>query len=186
MRTFLSMGAVLLLGTVGCQKPETPAQVATRMGQESAAAKTQIEAVATRWEGWTAAGQADSFPTVFTDQGMELPPHAPAVAGSSAIQAEHAQQSSVGQWTLHLTVDDVAANGPLAVARGTFVTALTPGPNAPAGIPAADTGKWVGQYHQADGTWKTVALIWNSNLPLPQPPAPAAAAPAMKKPARRR
>jgi uncharacterized protein (TIGR02246 family) len=175
MRTFLSMGAVLLLGTVGCQKPETPAQVATRMGQESAAAKTQIEAVATRWEGWTAAGQADSFPAVFTDQGTELPPHGPAAVGAAAIQADHAQQASLGEWTLHITVDDVTANGPLAVARGTFVTALTPAPNAPAGIPAADTGKWVGQYQQVDGTWKTVALIWNSNLPLPMP---AAAAPA--------
>jgi ketosteroid isomerase-like protein len=170
MRTVCGIGAVLLVGVVGCQKPETPAQVATRMGQESAAAKTQIEAVAKRWEGWTAAGQADSFPTVFTAQGMELPPHAPAAVGPAAIQAVHAQQAALGQWTLHLTVDDVTANGPLAVARGTYVTALTPGPNAPAGIPAADTGKWVGQYQQADGNWKTVALIWNSDLPLPMPP----------------
>jgi ketosteroid isomerase-like protein len=178
MRSYLSMGAVLLLGVAGCQKPETPAQVATRMGQESAAAKTQIEAEAKRWEGWTAAGQADSFPAVFTEQGVELPPHAPAVVGAAAIQAAHAQQASLGQWALQLTVDDVTANGPLAVARGTYVSTLTPGPNAPAGIPTADTGKWVGQYHQADGTWKTVALIWNSDLPLPLPAA--AAAPAKK------
>lgn len=171
MRTVCGIGAVLLVGVVGCQKPETPAQVATRMGQESAAAKTQIEAVAKRWEGWTAAGQSDSFATVFTAQGMELPPHAPAAVGPAAIQADHAQQATLGQWTLHLTVDDVTANGPLAVARGTYATALTPAPNAPTGIPVADTGKWVGQYQQTEGSWKTVALIWNSDLPLPMPPA---------------
>ena len=173
MRTYLSIGAVLLFGVTGCQKPETPAQVATRMGQESAAAKTQIQAVARRWEAWTAGGQADSFPAVFTDQGVELPPHAPAAVGAAAIKSVHTQQASLGQWTLHITVDDVTANGPLAVARGTFISALAPAPGAPAGIPVADTGKWVGEYHQADGTWKTETLIWNSDLPLPMP-APAA------------
>lgn len=171
MRNVLGIGVIVLVGVVGCQKPETPEQVATRIGQESAAAKIQIQAVATRWEGWTAGAQTDSFPTVFTAQGMELPPHAPSATGAAAIKAVHDQQAALGQWTLHLTVDDVMANGPLAVARGTYITALTPAPNAPAGVPVADTGKWVGEYHQEDGAWKTVALIWNSNLPLPMPAA---------------
>jgi hypothetical protein len=42
----------------------------------------------------------------------------------------------------------------------------------------ADTGKWVGHYELVEGTWKTVALIWNSDLPLPM--AAGAAAPARK------
>jgi ketosteroid isomerase-like protein len=180
MRAVHAIGAILLLGVAGCQKPETPAQVAARMGQESAAAKTQVAALARRWESWTDAGQADSFAAVFTDQGLELPPHAPAAVGPAAIQANHARQASMGQWKLQITVDDATANGPLAVARGTYVNDFTPGPNAPPGIPAADTGKWVGQYQQAAGTWKTVALIWNSDLPQAMPPATASPA---KKPA---
>jgi ketosteroid isomerase-like protein len=167
MRTPLGIGAVLLFSVAACQKPETPEQVTTRMGQESAAAKTQIAAAAAKWEGWTAAGQPDSFPTAFTEGGVELPPHGPVRAGPAAIQAGHAQEASLGQWTLHISVDDVTANGSLAVARGTFTAALQPAPNAPPGVPVADTGKWVGEYRQVDGTWKAAALIWNSDLPLP-------------------
>jgi ketosteroid isomerase-like protein len=182
MGRYMGMGAVLLLGVAACQKPETPAQVATRVGQESAAAKTQFEALAKNWERWTAAGQVDSFPTAFTDDGRELPPHAPAVVGSAAIRAFHAQQAAVGASTVSISVENVTANGPLAVTGGTFVSSFTPGPGAPAGMTAvADTGKWLAQLRQTAGTWRFVALIWNSNLPLPMP-APAAA-PA-KKPSR--
>jgi ketosteroid isomerase-like protein len=183
MGKYLGMGTVLLLGVAACQKPETPAQVATRMGQESAAAKTQLQALARNWERWTAAGQVDSFPSAFTDDGRELPPHAPAAVGSAAIRAFHAQQAAVGASAVAISVEDVTANGPMAVGGGTFVASLTPGPGVPAGMTAvADTGKWLAQLRQTGGTWRFVALIWNSNLPLPTP-APAAA-PAQKLPRR--
>jgi ketosteroid isomerase-like protein len=174
MRAVVILGAATLLGVVGCTpKPETPEQAQTRMEQEAAAARTQIEAVASNWIRFAAAGQADSIAGLFTESGYELPPNAPPVMGRSAIQAHQAQLFALGQWTVHISVDQVSANGPLAFSRGAYDLSLTPGPNAPAGMTAvADTGKWVGEWKQTGGTWQFATLMWNSNIPLPPPPAP--------------
>lgn len=174
MRAIVILSAATLLGVAGCQpKPETPEQTQTRMEREAAAARPQIEAMAKNWEGWVTAGQADSLASEFTDRGYELPPNAPPAMGHEAIAAYHNQLFGMGQWTVHISVDQVTANGPLAVARGAFDLAMTPGPNAPAGMRAiADTGKWMGELRQTDGTWRYATLTWNSNLPLP-PAAPA-------------
>jgi uncharacterized protein (TIGR02246 family) len=175
MRSGVILGGVALLLTSSCgPKPETPEQAQSRMDREAAAARTQVDALARSWERWEAAGQADSIATAFTDRAYQLPPNGPPVFGREAIQAYQAQQFSLGQWTVHISVDQVSANGPLAVSRGAYDLAMTPGPNAPPGMTAvADTGKWVGELRQADGTWRFATLIWNSNIPLPPPPAPA-------------
>jgi len=177
MRAVGILCATAMLGAVSCKpKPETPDQTQARMEQEAAAARTQIEALAKRWEGWEAAGQADSVAAAFTERGYELPPNAPPRMGRDAIKASSTQQYSMGQWAIHLSVDQVTANGPLAFARGVYEVAMTPGPNAPAGAMAiADTGKWVGELRQSGGTWQFATLMWNSNIPLPPPPATAPA-----------
>ncbi len=174
MRAVVILGAATLLSVVGCTpKPETPEQAQTRMEREAAAARPQIDAMARNWERWVTAAQADSLAGEFTDRGYQLPPNAPPAMGHDAIVAFHNQLFSMGQWTVHISVDQVTANGPLAVSRGVYDLALTPGPNAPAGVTAiADTGKWVGELRQIGGTWRYATLMWNSNIPLPPPPAP--------------
>ncbi len=175
MRAVVILGTAALLGVAGCQpKPETPDQTQARMEREAAAVRPQIEALARSWEGWVTAGQADSIASVFTDRGYQLAPNAPPAMGHDAIAAYHMQLFSMGQTVVHISVDQVTANGPVAVARGAYDLGMTPGPNAPAGTTAlADTGKWMGELRQTDGTWRYVTLTWNSNLPLPPPPAPA-------------
>ena len=176
MRVALSVSAGLLTVLAACQKPETAAQAQARMDQETAAFRTQVQSLTGSWERWTAAGQADSIAAAFTETGYELPPNAPPVHGRDAIRAFQAQLASLGQSTLHLSVDEAMANGPIGVARGAFEFSLVPGPNAPAGTPtAADTGKWVGALRQNGGQWQFTILTWNSNIPLPPPPAPAPA-----------
>ena len=175
MRAVGILFATALLGVAGCApKPETPEQAQARMEREGAAARTQIAALAQRWEGWEAAGQADSVASAYTDRGYELPPNAPPLMGREAIKANTSQLFGLGQWGVHISVDQVTANGPLAFARGVYDIAMTPGPNAPAGMAAvADTGKWAGELHQTNGSWQFATLIWNSNIPLPPAPAPA-------------
>ena len=177
MRAVGILCAIALLGAASCKpKPETPEQAQARMEQEAAAARPQIEAVARRWEGWVAAAQAESIAAAFTDRGYELPPNGPPVMGHDGIVAFQTQLFSMGQWEVHISVDQVSANGPLAFSRGVYNIAMTPGPNAPAGTMAvADTGKWVGEYRQTGGAWRFNTLMWNSNRPLPPPPAPAPA-----------
>ena len=170
MRAVLGLSTAILLGLAGCQKAETPEQAQARMDRESAAARTQFEAVARSWEGWTAAAQADSIAGAFAEQGREFPPNAALVVGRDAIKAYQVQLFGMGRWTIRLTVDEATANGPVAVSRGTYVVAVKPGPNAPAGMAAiADTGKYVSGWRQTGGKWEFTDLIWNSNLPLPAP-----------------
>ena len=176
MRSKLAMGIALAVAVTGCQKPETPDQQATRMQQEGAAARTVFEQRAKDWERWSAAGQADSIAGAFVEDGYQLPPHAPQQHGRVAIQAYQVQQAGLGQTTVHISVDEVMANGPLAVSRGAYDVEIQPGSNAPAGMTAiADTGKWVGVWRKTGDQWQFTTLIWNSNIPLPPPPAPAPA-----------
>lgn len=175
MRNVLSLGAAALAGLAACQKPtERPDQAQARLDQEAAALRTQVQALASGWERWTVAGQADSIAAVFADQGYELPPNAPPAHGRDAIKAYQAQLASMGTTTLHLSVDDVMANGPIGIVRGAYDLAIQPGATAPAGMAAvADTGKWLGALRQSGGQWQFTALMWNSNIPLPPPPPPA-------------
>jgi ketosteroid isomerase-like protein len=173
MRAALSVSVGLLAVLAACQKPESAAQAQARMDQETAAFRTQVQALTGSWERWTTAGQADSIAGAFTETGYELPPNAPPIHGRDAVKAFQTQLASLGQTTIHLSVDEVMANGPVGVARGAYEFSLVPGPNAPAGTVAmADTGKWLGALRQNDGQWKFTILTWNSNIPLPPPPAP--------------
>lgn len=173
MRRFGLLGAAVLFGVAGCQPAETPQQMQARMDQESAAFKAAIEGMARRWEAWEAAGQADSFPTMFMDGGREMPPNAPALVGAEAIRAYHAQLASMGSFTSHITAQSVMANGPLGIDRGTYHFTFTPNQGMEnMGMPAADSGKYLVHWHQVNGSWKIADLIYNSDVPLPPAPAP--------------
>ncbi len=57
---------------------------------------------------------------------------------------------------------EVANSGDLAYVSGTFEETATDA----SGRPVKDHGKYVEVFKkQADGTWKVVADIWNSDLP---------------------
>ncbi|MGH7983124.1 MAG: YybH family protein, partial [Candidatus Udaeobacter sp.] len=61
---------------------------------------------------------------------------------------------------------EVARSGDLAYTTGTYELTM----NDASGKPINDRGKYVEVWKkQADGKWKVVADIWNSDLPLPSP-----------------
>ena len=160
----------LLVATVGCQMAETPAQMQARMDQESAELREYATGVERRWETWEAAGQADSFPTVFVEQGREMPANGKAMVGRQAIREYHAQQASMGKFTARITQESVMANGPLGIDRGTYTLNFTPNRGMEnMGVPPADTGKYLVHWHKVNGTWQIADLIYNSDLPLPAP-----------------
>jgi ketosteroid isomerase-like protein len=62
---------------------------------------------------------------------------------------------------------EVARSGGLAFAQGTYEMTMT----GPQGSPVTDRGKYIDVWKkQADGAWKVVADIFNSDMPLPAPP----------------
>lgn len=146
----------------GCQpKAETAEQAGARMDTESAAAKTAIDSLATEFAAHFNQGHGDIVAAMYSEQAHLMPPNGPVAVGREAIKAAFAPFFAM-QPTLKLTPESVAANGPLAVDRGTYTLSYTP-PGAKA--PVNDTGKYLVHWHLIEGKWLLVDDIWNSDLP---------------------
>jgi ketosteroid isomerase-like protein len=166
--------AVLALLVGACRSQETPEQAQARMGKETDALRTAADAIARRYEAWVAAGQGDSLASVFTEDGREMPPNAPALAGRPAIAKFEDQNAAVFASKLAIRGEAYAANGPLGVERGSFVYSAKAQPKAPKGTPAtvSEDGKYMIYWRNVNNQWQIAALIWNANAPRPAPAKP--------------
>ncbi len=136
----------------------------TRAADESA-----IRALDDQWEKAAAAKDVDGTVSYYSDDASLLAPNAPIADNKQAIRAAWA--SLLGpdvslSWQANKV--EVSRSSDLAYIVGTYQL------KDPHGKPAADHGKFVEVWKkQADGKWKVVADIFNSDLALPAPPAPA-------------
>ena len=135
---------------------------AERMGSE-----TDLEAIDRVRETHVAAlnaGDAEVWAAQFTDDGVQMPPNAPANVGRTMI----------GSWSLafldqfrlqfSLAVDEVRVLGEWAFERGDYMISLNPKAGGPT---MQDIGKYITIYQRKSGdTWRIARDIWNSsNLP---------------------
>ena len=158
------------LTITACQKAETPEQAAARTEQESAAARTAIEAQAAAFGAHFSAGHADSVAAFYTEDGVLMPPNAKAVSGRAGIRELMVGFLGSGTFSLTITPSAVAADGPRAIDRGTYVLSFTPPAGAPPEVKAStDTGKYVAHWVNQGGTWLMALDMWSSDLPAPQP-----------------
>jgi ketosteroid isomerase-like protein len=161
------MAALGSLAVIAACQPaaETAEQAEARMASEAAAARTAIEASNARFAAHFNAGQGDSVAAHYTEDGRVMAPNMPVTSGRQAIAASMGMMAGA---TLVLTTESVAANGSLAIERGTYKITLTP-PGATA--PITDTGKYLVHWHKVGDNWMMVDDIWNSDLPaMPEPP----------------
>jgi ketosteroid isomerase-like protein len=105
----------------------------------------------------------------YADDASVLMPNAPAINGKDAIRA--AWKPVFDDPNLAFTFQgsriEVAKSADLGYWQGTY-TFTTTDPKTKR--PVTDKGKYVEVYKkQADGTWKSVADIWNTDMPLPAP-----------------
>lgn len=158
-RVVLALG----LGVVaGCApKAETAEQAEARMANESAAARTAIDAVNAQYMAHFGAAHGDSVAALFAENGRMMAPNGPAAVGRAAIAKGLNEMGSMKP-TLVLTTESVAANGPLAIEAGTYTFTFTL-PGVPA--PMTDTGKYLVHWHMLGDKWMMVDDIWNSDLP---------------------
>ncbi|MGA7411773.1 MAG: DUF4440 domain-containing protein, partial [Bryobacteraceae bacterium] len=110
----------------------------------------------------------DATISYYSDDASLLPPNAPIATGNHAIRAVWAPlltpDASVS-WKA--TTVDVARSGDLGYLVGVYQL-TTKGPQ---GKPVTDNGKLVEVWKkQADGKWKAVADIFNSDSPLSATP----------------
>ena len=136
------------------------------------AADTKIEQALRDLDAqWSAAaGTKDLDKTVsfYSDNAIVMPPNASSAKTKEAIRSAWKEMltSPGAAISWKTTKVEVAKAGDLAYVSGTYEETMTDA----SGKPVKDRGKYVEIFKkQADGTWKVVADIWNSDLAAPVP-----------------
>ena len=146
----------LVVASTACQPP---VQQAGRLSEEDVAAIRELNDLIAEAVG---NNDASALTALATEDGIRMAPNEPAQQGRAAIQA--AQEAMLGNVTnARLTVSEIDGRDGLAYMRGTYVITV-----AGEGMPQL-VGKYVWIVRQQpDGSWLQAAVIWNSDLPLPQ------------------
>ncbi len=141
----------------------------------AAAADTKIEqALRDADAQWSkAAGMKDLDKTVsyYSDDATVMPPNASAATTKEAIRSAWKEMLTTPGAAISwkATKVEVAKSGDLAYVSGTYEETTTDA----SGKPVKGHGNYVEIFKkQADGTWKVVADIWNSDLPASATAAP--------------
>jgi len=137
-----------------------------------AAEETTLRSLNDQWSKTAGAKDLEGTVAYYSDDASLFPPNAPVATGKQAIHAVWADvigSASAISWQTDKV--EVARSGDLAYLTGTYQTTA----KDPKAQPVNDTGKFVEVWKkQADGKWKTVADIFNSDVPVPAPAQPAA------------
>jgi uncharacterized protein (TIGR02246 family) len=154
---------VLLASSCGEKTPPD-----TRAADESA-----IRNLDAQWSKAAAAKDVDGAVSYYSDDASLLGPNAPIASDKQGIRAAWASLlGSDGSLSWQANKVEVSRSGDLAYVQGVYQMTSKDA----RGKTVSDTGKSVEVWKkQADGKWKTVADIFNSDMPVVQPPAPPAA-----------
>jgi len=135
-----------------------------------------IQSANAAWDSAWNAGDAHALAALYLPNAVTMAPNAPGVHGREAIRAWSQLYLEQFREINRTHTEDVRVSGNLAVARGTQETWTYP---KVGGDSAYDEAKWVVVYaRQADGSWKVLWEIWNSDRPLPGAQAAAQPGPA--------
>ena len=109
-------------------------------------------------------GDMEALTALYAADAIRMAPNQPAITGLEAIRAYHKQFPPMSKFAF--TVTELDGRGDVAWYRGNYALTFTP-PGATASV--SDTGKLIAILRkQPDGSWLTVADIWNSDLPPPR------------------
>jgi ketosteroid isomerase-like protein len=154
-----------LVLSVGCQAPQGPAGL-------SEADRTAIRQICS--ENYAKLVNAKDFKgaaALYAEDAIVLLPNQAAVQGKAAIQAWMEAPPPISNFQVQTL--EIEGRGDLAYERTTYSMTVTPAGAAP----IEERGKGLSIWRkQADGSWKCLRDIWNSDLPLPAPGKPAAPA----------
>ena len=155
--TCASLGLILFLSGCGQQTQQD-----SRAADESAVKETDEQ-----WSKTALANDLDGTVAYYTDDASVLPPNALIATGKQAIRAVW-----VSLLNPHVTVSwqvtkaDAAHSGELAYVTGVYQVSAKDAE----GKAMEDRGKLVEVWKkQADGKWKVVTDIFNSDVPVPAP-----------------
>ncbi len=161
--TILTGCIALLLLASGCGQP-TPKD--TRAADEAS-----IRDLDAQWSKMAGTRNVDGTVAFYTDDATLLPPNAPLAADKQSIRAVWTELLAPNNSLSWLSSKvDVARSGDLGYSTGAYQVTI----QGPQGKLSEDHGKFLEVWKkQADGKWKVVADVYNSDVPLPAPaPAP--------------
>jgi uncharacterized protein (TIGR02246 family) len=127
------------------------------------------EALAAVNEVWTqysssfSAGDIDRWLSLWTDDGVQMPPGSPPIAGKEQIRRRNKAALDRFTFEMSITNEEVRTAGDWAFSRGIYKATLTP---KSGGKTTLIDGKYMTiLQRQADGSWKIYRDIFNSNTP---------------------
>lgn len=131
-----------------------------------AAAEASLRAADSALQAAVAAKDAARTAALYAMDAVLLPVAEPVVTGRPAIQAEWTKVFGIPGFdnSARLTKVEVAASGDLGYTRGTYATTMA----GTDGRSTTEVGKWVSVWRrEADGQWRVVADIFNTDTPPP-------------------
>ena len=138
----------------------------------AAAGDTKIEQALrdldAQWSKDAGAKDVDKTVSYYAEGAVVMPPNASSATTKETIRSAWKEllTSPGAAISWKATKVEVAKSGDLAYVSGTYEETMTDA----SGKPINDRGKYVEIFKkQTDGTWKVVADIWNSDLPVPPP-----------------
>jgi ketosteroid isomerase-like protein len=134
------------------------------MSGSSAASEADVSAVTAASRAWDeayAAGDAARLVDRYDDAAVSMPPGLPALSTKAAIAADFKTFFASNSAT-HRTLDaDRRISGEYAIERARYEAAITP---KNGGATIKESGKHIVVYRrQANGAWKVLWEIWNSD-----------------------
>jgi uncharacterized protein (TIGR02246 family) len=169
-------GALLL--AVACAQP-APEEEAAAPGPSD---EELLQEMVTAWDAGLNGHDTDAILALYADDdATAMAPNQPALAGKEAIRGWLDTLFAQGTVQVANQAAEIQVSGDWAFSRGTYTLSVTP----EEGEPAAEAGEWISiSKRQADGSWKAVRNIWNTDSPPPgvDPPPGAAAAEAEEVP----
>jgi uncharacterized protein (TIGR02246 family) len=150
-----------LIALAGCNQPAADTRAADAQA---------IKDLDTQWSKTAATHDVDATVAYYSDDASVLPPNAPLATTKEAIRAGWAEILAPGSdisWQSNKV--EVASSGDLAYDVGSYTMTTKDAQ----GHVATDHEKYTEVWKkEPDGKWKTVADVWNSDLPLATAPAP--------------
>jgi uncharacterized protein (TIGR02246 family) len=147
--------AGLLVCATGCAPKDT--------------SEADAQTIKTQSEEWSKAGVAKDpvkFASFYADDATVMMPGEPAFHGLKDIKNVITPMMQDPSFSAAITTDKVEVVGGLAYSQGSISLTTT----ARSGKPFTDKGKYLTVWKkQADGSWKAVEDIFNSDAPPPDP-----------------
>ena len=152
-KLFLIFATVLVLAVGGCVPQDRP-----NIEADTAA----INDIWTMYASSYEAGDISAWLSLWTENGVQMPPNEPPVIGKDQIQKRNKTVLDLFTFEIEITVEEIQVAGNWAFSRGIYTMTASP-KNGDQPVPV--DGKFMTILkRQPDGGWKIHRDIFNSNV----------------------